>query len=73
MDGVLNLKMRNTPKCKQECGSSSSSSSSSSFLLKIGLTIHMKTIHLKEEKDDRCKECGKCFGMKGNLCMHMNG
>jgi hypothetical protein len=74
MDGVLlNLKMRNTPKCKQECGSTTTTTSSSSFLLKIGLTIHMETIDLKPEKEDRCKECGKCFGMKGNVCIHTNG
>ena len=33
----------------------------------------MKTIHLKPGKEHRCKECGKCFGMEGNLCIHMNG
>jgi hypothetical protein len=77
MDGVLlNLKMRNTPKCKQECGSTTTTTTtttSSSFVLKIGLTTHMKRIDLKPEKEDRCKECGKCFGMKGNLCLHTNG
>ena len=33
----------------------------------------MKTIHLKPEKEHKCKECGKCFGMIGNLFIHMNG